>query len=157
MNTEAIMLHLQENGIAYFAGAVVLIPLSIVFRKYTLPVLYHTCEYVLYCAVAHTLIGGLTRAFSWFRSETAFKSYSGDVSSEFKPFTTPLNQNFWQRELYSPQWMFWFEVGVALLLLYIVIVVRPVKLKQKPYKSKRPAPGQISAGNRPKQYTMKAK
>ncbi len=158
MNTEAISLHLQENGVAYFVAAVVLIPLIVVFRKYTLPVLYHTVEYALYCAVAHVLIGGLTRAFSWFRGETSFKNYNGDLSPSFVPFTTPLNLNFWQRELYSPQWLFWFEVGVAVMLLYVVIFIRPVKFKQKPYKSKKPAPGQISSGAKSaKHYGVTAK
>jgi hypothetical protein len=147
MNVEAITLHLQENGIAYFLVAVVIIPLAVVFRRYTLPFLYHTAEYAIYCAVAHTVIGGLTRAFSWFRAETAFKSYSGQLSPDFVPMTTPLNMNFWQRSLYSPQWLFWFEIAVALLLVYVVIFIRPAKFKQKPYVSKKPKPGQISSGN----------
>lgn len=157
MNTEAITLHLQENGVAYFVGSVVLIPLLVVFRKYTLPVLYHTAEYAIYCAIAHVLIGGLTRVFSWFRAETSFKNYSGDLSPDFVAFTTPLNSGFWQRELYSPQWLFYFEIAVALLLLYVVIFVRPIKFKQKPYKSKKPAPGALSSTSTEKRYGVAAK
>ncbi len=159
MNVEPLIAHLQENGVAYFLGALVGIPLLVVFRKYTVPFFLHTVEYLLYCACAHVLIGGLTRAFSWFRAETAFKSYSGEVSADFVPFSTPIAMNFWQRELYSPEWLFWFECCIGVLLLYVVIFIRPVKFKQKPYKSKRPAPGQLSShgSGRPKEYTVGAK
>jgi hypothetical protein len=156
MNFEPIILHVQEYGIAYFGIALVILPLLVVFRKYTLPFIYHSVEYILYCAVAHVMIGGLVRAFSWFRSETTFKSF--DDSAPVASFKTPIAQGFWQKELYNPEWLFWFEVGVAALLLYVVIFVRPVKFKQKPYKSKKPAPGQLSSRDgRPKQYTVNVK
>ena len=157
MNTEAITLHIQENGIVYFGVAVVLIPLIVVFRKHTLPVIYHAAEYLLYCAVAHVLLGGLVRAFSWFRGETTFKNYDGSMSAQFTPFTTPLNLNFWQRELYSPQWLFWFEIGVAVLLLYVVLFIRPVKFKNKPQVNKKPKPGQLSSNMGQRRYGVSAK
>lgn len=156
MNFEPITLHVQEYGIVYFGAAIVVIPLLVVFRKYTLPVIYHGVEYLLYCAVAHILIGGLTRAFSWFRSETTFKAF--DDKTPVAGFTTPLTNGFWQKDLYNPEWLFWFEIGVAVLLLYVVVVIRPVKFKHKPYKSRKPAPGQLSSRDaRPKQYSVNIK
>ena len=145
MNADALVLHLQHNGIAYFVGAMVVIPLIVVFRKYSLPFLFHVGEYLVYCALAHVMISGLTRAFSWFRGETSFKNYAGELEADFVPFTTPLNLNFWQRELYSPEWLFWFECGVAALLLYVVIFLRPVKFRNKTYESRKPKPGNLSA------------
>lgn len=157
MNFEPIILHVQEYGFVYFGVALVSIPLIVVFRKYTLPFIYHTVEYALYCSVAHFFIGGLTRAFSWFRGQTTFKSF--DDSEPVASFTTPLTNGFWQKDLYTPEWLFWFEIGVAVLLLYVVVIVRPVKFKQKPYKSRKPKPGQLSSrdGRPAKQYTVNVK
>jgi hypothetical protein len=145
MNLDAITLHLQVNGVAYFVGAMVVIPLLVVFRKYTLPFLYHTVEYVAYVTIAHVFIGGLVRTFSWFRGETSFKNYNGDLSADFKPFTTPMTGEVWNRSLYTPLWVFWFEVVVAVILLYVVVFVRPIKFHNKTYSNKKPAPGKLSS------------
>ena len=144
MTIESIVHHIQDHAAVFAVGGVLFLILTIVFRKFMLPLLYHTGEYILYCTVAHTFLAGFVRAFSWFREETEFKNFKGETVSTFKPYTTPMNLNFWQHSLYNPTWLFWFEAVIAAGLLYIVIVIRPTRMRHNTYKSKKPAPGAIS-------------
>jgi len=144
MNT--LIANIQSNAAMYAVGAVAALVITLVFRKWVLPFLYHTAEYIAYCTVAHFLLGGFVRAFSWFRGETEFKNFKGDLDPAWAPYTTPLDLNFWQMNLYNPQWLFWLEAIMAAGLLYVVIVIRPTRLKHKPIESKRPKPGARSGG-----------
>ena len=146
MSIDTISVHVQDHAAAYAVGGVIFLIVTVVFRKFMLPLLYHTAEYLAYCTVAHVLLGGFVRTFSWFREETEFKNFKGETLSTFKPFTTPLDLNFWQQSLYNPHWLFWFEAVIAAGLLYVVVVIRPTRLRHKTYKSKKPAPGAISGG-----------
>lgn len=130
MTLDTIMQHVQDNLAAYAVGGVVALAIILVFRKYTIPFLYHTGEYLFYCTVIHVVLSGLIRAFSWFRSETTFKNYDGGLSKDFEAYTTPVSLNFWQKELYNPEWLFWVEVVLAVVLLYVVIVIRPTKFNR---------------------------
>lgn len=156
MNLDAIVQHVQANLAVYGVAVAVVVPVIFIFRKYTIPFLYHTAEYVIYFGVFHMLFAGLTRAFSWFRVETAFKNYDGSISKDFHPYTTPVNLDFWKIDQYSPHWLFWFEVSVAAMLLYVVIVVRPTRFnkrnnkrhaRQKAAKAVKPQGGRY--GSRP--------
>ncbi len=115
-------------------------PLLYLFRKQTLPVIYHSVEFVIYCGVVHYVIGGVMRVASWYRSETSFRNTDGSLAKEFTPFTTPLNLHFWEKELYNPQWFFYVEVVVAVLLLYVVIFIRPTRFKRNVYKGRTGKP-----------------
>jgi len=72
----------------------------------------------------HYLIG----VFSWFRDQTEMNAL-GETGAKV-PMTTPL-QEFWLRDAYNPSWLLWVEVGVVVAVLYIVVVIRPVRMKKK--------------------------
>jgi hypothetical protein len=148
MNFDTIAAHVQAHAAAYAVGGVIFLIVAIVLRKFVLPLLYHTGEYLLYFAVAHSFIAGFVRVFSWFREETEFKNFKGELPPTWTPYTTPMNLNFWQKALYNPHWLFWVELAIAAGLLYVVVMIRPTRLRHKTYKSKRPAPGAIS-GSKP--------
>jgi len=147
MNVDEILEHLQANAAAYAIGGVTALIIIVAFYKYVKPVLYHTAEYLLYCTVVHMFLAGFVRAFSWFREETQFKNFKGDLDPGWSPYTTPVTNAFWKKEFYNPEWLFWVEVGLAAFLLYVVIVIRPVRLKHKAVLSKKPKPGEISSGS----------
>lgn len=156
MDFQKILEHVQNNVAAYAIGGVTALIIIVAFYKYVKPVLYHTAEYLLYCASVHLLLAGFVRAFSWFREETQFKNFKGDLDPDWSPYTTPVLEAFWKIEFYNPKWLFWVEVALAAFLLYVVIVIRPVRLKHKAVKSKKPKPGEISSGNyRSKQGDLK--
>lgn len=132
---DAILTHIQDNMAAYIVAAAVILPILIAFRKYTGPVIFRIIEGCTYFAGVHLLIGGFTR-FAWY-----FKSSSqmqNNIAQEaVKPFTTPFSFEFYQKELYNPQWVFWLEVASIFGILYIITVLRPVSISQKnTYKGK---------------------
>jgi len=145
MNTDTLVANLQEHAAIYAVGGVAALVITIVFRRWVLPVLYHCAEFLVYCTVVHVVFGGAVRMFSWFRAETEFKNFKGEIDSSWTPYVTPLDLHFWQMKAYSPQWLFWFELAMAAGLLYIVIVIRPTRLKHKAVRSKRPKPGELSS------------
>ncbi len=100
-------------------------------------------------------MGGFVSAVSWFREETEFKNFRGDLDPGWSPYTTPLNLDFWQMQYYNPRWLFWFELFLAVFLLYVVIVIRPTRLKHKAVQSKKPKPGQLSGSSGSSSYSEK--
>lgn len=160
MDTQKILEHIQANAAAYAIGGVTALIIIVAFYKYVKPVLYHTLEYVMYCTVVHLFLAGFVRAFSWFREETEFKNFKGVLDPDWEPYTTPVTEAFWKMEFYNPQWLFWLEVALAAFLLYIVIVIRPIRLKHKAVQNKKPKPGEISSGSygkRPGETSRKLK
>jgi len=123
--------HIQSNMNMYIVLALAILPPVIYFQKYTLPVIYHTVEYVLYCTIVHVFFGGLMRIFSWFRGETKFKNYDGSIDSAFAGYSTPLNLHFWDKSQYTPVGLFYTEVAFALIILYVVIFLRPTSFRKK--------------------------
>jgi len=141
---DTIIQHIEDNLAMYVIAVALIAPLLYLFRKQTVPVMYHSVEYAIYCGVFHFLFGGLLRVGSWFRSETSFRNMDGSLADDFKPFTTPLNWHFWEKELYQPQAMFYVEVVAALIILYVVVFIRPTRYKRNIYKGRSEAPKKVN-------------
>lgn len=118
-------------------GAIVVLPIVLLTRKHSLPIIMYVVEYVAYCAIAHFLVGGVTRGFSWFKSQTTFEALDDTGMDDRLGYTTPFSMDFWNRELYNPQWIFWLEVGIAVALLYVVIFMRPLKFSGRNNRERR--------------------
>jgi hypothetical protein len=127
---ESAVAFLQEHGAMLAVLAAILLPLGYVFRKFTVPFLFHTAEFAIYVSVFHVVLHGLVRMFSWFRAETEFRNFDGSLRDDFNPIQTPLFHQFWNRELYSPEWLFYVELAAVGVMLYLVIVVRPTRFAQ---------------------------
>lgn len=137
---DTIIQHIEENLAIYVVAVVIVAPLLYLFRKQTVPIIYHSIEFAIYCGVFHFLLGGMLRVGSWFRLETAFKNVDGSTSKEFTAFTTPLNWHFWEKELYQPHAVFYVEIAAALMILYVVVFIRPTRYKRNIYKGRVEAP-----------------
>lgn len=135
-----IIQHIEEHLALYVVAAVFGAPVLYLFRRQSLPVIYHSIEYIIYCVLFHYFTGGVMRLMSWYRSETSFRNTDGSLSKDFTPFTTPLNLHFWEKELYHPQWFFYVEAVVAMLLLYVVIFIRPARFKRNVYRGRTEKP-----------------
>ena len=147
-----VIQHVEQNLTIYVLAVVIIAPLLYLFRKQAVPVIYHSIEYAIYCSVFHFFLGGLLRVGSWYRSETSFRNTDGSLAKEFKPFTTPLNWHFWEKELYQPQAVFYVEAVAALLILYVVIFIRPTRFRRNVYKRNTETPQKtnkkaVSAGD----------
>lgn len=133
---DPIVQHLQDNLAVYAVAAAVLLPVAYVFRRQVVPFIYHTFEYLVYCTLTHILLGGFTRAASWFHEQTTFHNA---IEAKRGPtnWTTPISTNFWHKELYNPEWLFYMEIVLALGLLYVVVVIRPIRHRRNVYKGSK--------------------
>ncbi|MCH7959548.1 MAG: hypothetical protein IID08_05435 [Candidatus Hydrogenedentes bacterium] len=127
---DALLQNIQENAVAYGVTAAVLVPLIYAFRQHTFPIIFHTLEAAFYMCSFHLVLGGMVRFFQYFKSASHMENALGEAAAT-PVMTTPINLNFWQRELYEPEWLFYFEVAAALALLFLVIKIRPVRYKGK--------------------------
>lgn len=125
---ESVLEHLREHMALYIISGVVIVPLLYAFRQYTAPILFHGLETAIYLTVFHVGFHYLIGVFSWFRTQTEMNAL-GETGAKV-PMTTPL-QEFWLRDAYNPSWLLWVEVGVVVIVLYIVVVIRPVRMKKK--------------------------
>lgn len=120
---EPLITFAKENQAAMAVIVIVLIPLMIVYQKQSAPILFHTVEYILYFTVAHYLIYAAVQVIAWYKSQTPDINDIGAA-----PFNTPNNivmQSLFDKANYNPTGLMYFELVVALVLLYIVVVVRP--------------------------------
>lgn len=120
---EPIITFVKENLSLTIAGAVILIPLMVIYQKKSAPFIFHSIEYILYLTLAHYMIYAVVQVIAWYKSQTPD---TNDLSA--LPFNTPnnpLTQNFLDKSLYNPGGLLYFEVIVALFLVYVVVVLRP--------------------------------
>lgn len=138
---EAVYEHVQENMVGYIVLAVVLLAVTVAFRKYTLPAIFYTIETSIYIVVFHTVFTGMVRFASWFRSQTEIRSTRATASQYTGEFFTPMKE-FWRKDLYSPEWLYYFEIAVIVAIIIIVIRYRPTAFGRKnKYRSTQNVPG----------------
>lgn len=116
---DAVVAHLQERWIAYVAILLCSSPLLYVFRKQVVPVVWYSCEMAIYMAMFHLLLHAVVRVARWFKLESTFMTDKVDTG-----WTTPIF-TFWDRGVYNPQWLFYFELVVAILIVAGVVKYRP--------------------------------
>lgn len=127
MLSPGMQAHLEAYWFFYAAGLAVAIVVIAVTRKYSVPILAWVAEYVVYCGLFHAFLGGVVRFFAWFRDNTQmeWREEYKEVTTWQTPWTA-----FWNRQLYEPQWLFWVEVGFAVLILAAMIRYKPMKVQK---------------------------
>lgn len=123
--------HARDNAALYVIVTLVTLPVLIYYRRQCGPALYHFVEWCTYLCCTHVLFGGIVRVAGWYKSETSMVALGLD-----KPFITPLWDKFWVKELYRPEALFYVELGFAFLLAYVVVVIRPVRMKNRSYNNR---------------------
>jgi hypothetical protein len=120
---EPIITFANENQAVLVVTVIVLIPIMFMYQSKSAPILFHSIEYCLYMSVAHTLIYAVVQIVAWYKSQTPDINGLSPI-----PYNTPINpisQNFFDKTMYNPIGLLYFETLVALGLLYIVVIVRP--------------------------------
>lgn len=128
---EPVITHLREYQSAYIAGAVCLLPIIFLTRRYSVPLILYTVEIAIYLSLMHLGIWLLVNLTRWFKEQSSMRALQSDGRPVDAPdWQTPL-LTFWDRELYQPGWLVWVElVGVAIIVV-LVIRYRPLKLQRK--------------------------
>lgn len=119
--------NVQEHAAILVVLAIVLLPILYAFRRYTGPFFMYVGELIAYSLVFHTIVHGIVRLFAWFRKESAFRDGFGNPIDEISPLRTPFLNNFWDRALYAPTWLFYFELVCVAAIFYVVIFLRPTR------------------------------
>ena len=136
---EAVVQHVTNNVVGYAALAAFLVPFLIIFRRHVWPLVFHTCEVIVYSVVFHVVFGGIVRFLAWFRDASSFEHYDTTGVVNQLSFTTPMT-NFWIKELYVPQGLYFFELAAFAAIVFIVIWFRPLGT-QNYYRGKGDQPG----------------
>jgi hypothetical protein len=123
---EVVLDHLTNRWPIYVVSAVFLIPVLILTRKFSLPLILWTLEVCLYITGLHLFMYGLLHAAGWFKGATqmAWKEEDKIIPT----WTVPLDR-FWDRSLYDPHWIFWFELIVLIAMIGVILKFRPIKVQ----------------------------
>lgn len=122
---EPIITVAKENlGILAFAG-VILIPLFIVYQKKAMPIIFHTAEYLVYLTAMHYVLYVMVVVAAWYQESTRMEAAGTGASTIYSTPRNVISENFFDKALYTPTWLFYFELVMIFVLLYVVVVVRP--------------------------------
>lgn len=128
MDTTIITEHLKEHAVYYGGGAAVLLPIIIIFRKWSLPAIFFAVETVIYLVIMHITMAGVVRGSAWFKGETQMEAIRDRVAGP--DWTTPFYA-FWRKEDYLPETIFYVEIGIAVAIIFAVIRYRPLNYKRR--------------------------
>jgi hypothetical protein len=128
---EAVTAHFEEFYRYYLVGAIVVIPVLLLTRKYSLPLILFTIESIIYAGLMHFAVGTIVRVTRWFRENSSMRALREDGKPVDAPeWTTPWIE-FWNRDLYDPGWIFYMEIVFFVLVLVAVLRYRPMKVQRK--------------------------
>jgi hypothetical protein len=119
---EPLISFARENVILFAILAVIFLPVAIIFQKSVAPLIFHTAEYILYVTLSHYILYAMVQTAAW------YKDAAGGVIKTDDVYTTPMNpltENFFDKSLYNPTGLFYFELLMVFGFLYLVVVVRP--------------------------------
>ncbi|MCK5862277.1 MAG: hypothetical protein KAH38_07320 [Candidatus Hydrogenedentes bacterium] len=125
--------HVQANPVIYGIGAVVAVIIIYFTRPYSSAVILYSIEISIYLSAMHLLIYVCVYLMAGFSNETTMKGVFGADARGTAPWTTPLVR-FWERDVYDPSWIMWFEVVVTIIILLLMRYYRPMQVQTK-YKS----------------------
>lgn len=126
----------KGDGLVYLIIFASVLPLLYIFRSWTWPVIAYTLELVIYTVALHVFFHYFLLVATWFRGATSIRVLADGTTVTPPPMETPLFE-FWRRELYSPEAVYYLEIGCFFALIYVVWRFRPMSLeKVNTYKGK---------------------
>ncbi len=130
MDIQPVLAHLQQHAMAYGAGAVVVLILVYLTRRWSRSIIFYADELSIYLGVMHALVGGIVRLAAWFKDQSSMKR-AFDLKDLAPPdWTTPL-LTFWDTQGYKPFWILYVEITFALVILYLMYRFRPIRIQRK--------------------------
>ena len=137
---EALVVHFQANWMGYVILLALLLPFIYVFRRVAVPAIQWGVELCIYGAIFHVVMHGVLKLIRWFRVESQMK---WRVEERTDPgWQTPLT-NFWESELYKPGWIFYFEIGMVVFFIFLMLRYRPMKTQRPGPQRKMLRKGQV--------------
>jgi hypothetical protein len=127
---DQVLAHLQEYYVAYGLVALGLLPIIYATRRYSVPLIFYTIEIIIYLIAIHVAVWAVVVTARWFKEQSTMRVLSDGSPVAAPDWSTPLLE-FWQRDLYSPSWLVWLEVVLALIVVGLVFKYRPMRVQQK--------------------------
>ena len=145
---EPLVDHFKQYYGYYAMGALCVLPVIILFRRYSVPTIMYAMELCIYMALLHCLTYGVVVFASWFKDQSTMKRARGLVGDDYNPgWKTPILE-FWKRKEYNPEWLFYLEIA----LLFVVLVLM---WKFRPLRARRPRKKTANAKKKPIQYNYR--
>jgi hypothetical protein len=123
---------MHENWIGLAVVAACLVPLVVLLRRYTFPIIGYLVEFCTYVVGMHALVWGVVFMARWFKRESSFRAVSGEPVDPgwATPWANPhLVEN------YDPEWLFYFELALVAVIAFAMIRYRPMAI-QRPEKER---------------------
>ncbi|MCX5772147.1 MAG: hypothetical protein NTZ09_17990 [Candidatus Hydrogenedentes bacterium] len=127
---DAVQEHLREHYKLYIGIFLVLLPPVVFFRRYSIPAILYTIEFAVYCALMHSILGGVVRLASWFKAESAMKR-AFDAAADSNPHWITPFRYFYDRTQYHPAWLFYLEIVAVVAILVLMYKWRPLRAQKK--------------------------
>lgn len=128
---ETILTHFQENATTYVVMGVCILPVIVVTRKYSVPLILYLLEYAIYLLASHTAIWLLLNVAKWFKENSSMRALREDGKPADAPDWYMPFFEFWNTELYQPDWIWKLEIVVAIIILAAMWRLRPMKVQTK--------------------------
>ncbi len=119
---EEFVEHIKANQTGYIAIVVCVVPILVIFKKYTAHVLLYIAEAAMYLALMHAAIGLLVRVAAWFKTSSSFDGEKID-------WKTPWLE-VWDKTQYDPQWIAYFEIGACAVILFLMFKIKPLRTQK---------------------------
>ncbi len=126
---EAAIAHVQEFWIGYAVLGGCLAVLAVIFQRYTAPFIFYTIEFSIYMISMHVVMWTLVRVTHWFKMNSSMELI-GTRDPDVPDWQTPLIE-FWDQAAYNPQWIFWFEITVAVIVFLVMLRFRPLRPQRR--------------------------
>ena len=84
-------------------------------------------EFVIYSSIVHVVLHVIIRVAAWFQYESQMKFLEKD--KVHSGWITPLVA-VWNREAYNPKWVFYLELAMAAIVLFLMIRYRPMAVQK---------------------------
>ncbi len=114
--------HIKAYWMYYAGGGAIIFPLVYMTRKYSLPVIQWILETIIYSAIMHVVVHYFVFLCKMFKMSTSMywekKTDPG--------WMTPLFQ-FWDKESYTPVWVFYIEIAFVVIVLAGMFRYRPIR------------------------------
>ncbi len=140
---EPLIEHLQVHRNGYIGGGIVALIVIAVLHRYALPIIFKILELAAYYAIMHVVVGGFVRMVNWFKGATAMKAVSETDMGASPGWKTPWIE-FWTKELYTPEWLIYMELGAIIAITGLIWYFRPIYFKVKV--DKKPEPKKTPMG-----------
>ncbi len=120
---EPLITHLQAYGVYYALGAVIVLPILYLTRRWSLSLIQWGVELCIYATIMHVVIHYIVAIAEWFNYESQMKMLKDE--RVHLGWETPLAY-FWRRDEYNPTWIFWLEVIFLCVAVYLMYRWRPM-------------------------------